>query len=223
MKKYIKIIAFALIAAIVLSCPSFAADNTDYADTLYELCFFKGTDNGYELEKTFTREEAATILVRLLGEEKNLNDKAYDEVFTDVLSDRWSFSYVMYCYENEIIKGTDDNIFSPESPITAEEFVTLVLRLVGYTYIEPENALEQSIYVGLLNSEVVRDFESADKFLRNDMVYVVYRSLMTKSADGKILADILAEKGAITEAEAKEFDVYNDSADIDELLDRLLN
>ena len=55
------------------------------------------------------------------------------------------------------------------------------------------------------------------------MVYIVYRSLMTKTASGDILADILAEKAVISEEEAEEFDVYGSADNIDELLDKLLN
>ena len=55
------------------------------------------------------------------------------------------------------------------------------------------------------------------------MVYIVYRSLMTKNADGNILANELAQKGVITENEAKNFDVYNNSNSIDELLDKFLD
>ncbi len=191
------------------------------ADTLYDLGLFKGTDNGYELEKTLTREESATILVRLLGAEADLDAGDYEEVFTDVPEDRWSFAYVMYCYDNDITKGTGNNTFSPEAEVTAEEFVTLVLRLMGYTYIEPDTALEESIYLNLLNSEVVRDFETAHEFTRDDMVYVVYRSLMTKTAEGEVLANELADLGVLTDEQAEEFDVY-EIEDINEMIDRIL-
>ena len=223
MKNFGKMIALILILALTIPMSAFADDNTQYADTLYELGLFKGTDNGYELEKTFTREEAATVLVRLLGEEKNVALKTYPTLFTDVESDRWSFPYVMYCYENEITRGTGEDTFSPVQEISAEEFVTLVLRLLGYTDAEPKTALEDCIYLNLLNSEIAKELELSSSFTRNDMVYIVYRSLMTKTASGDILADILAEKAVISEEEAEEFDVYGSADNIDELLDKLLN
>ena len=190
---------------------------------MYELGLFKGTDNGYELEKTFTREEAATVLVRLLGEEKNVALKTYPTLFTDVESDRWSFPYVMYCYENEITRGTGEDTFSPVQEISAEEFVTLVLRLLGYTDAEPETALEDCVYANLLNSETARELKPSNNFLRNDMVYIMYRSLMTKMKDGIILAQFLADKNIITQNQADEFDVYKNAENMDDLLDSLLN
>lgn len=223
MKNFGKMIALILILALTIPMSAFADDNTQYADTLYELGLFKGTDNGYELEKTFTREEAATVLVRLLGEEKNVALKTYPTLFTDVESDRWSFPYVMYCYENEITRGTGEDTFSPVQEISAEEFVTLVLRLLGYTDAEPETALEDCVYANLLNSETARELKPSNNFLRNDMVYIMYRSLMTKMKDGIILAQFLADKNIITQNQADEFDVYKNAENMDDLLDSLLN
>lgn len=223
MKNFSKIISIFLVLIISVSTSAFAAPDTQYADTLYELGLFKGTDKGYELEKTLTREESATILVRLLGEEKNIKSNNYSEVFTDVEKDRWSFPYVMYCFENEITKGTGQDTFSPEQPISADQFVTLVLRLLGYTDAEPKTALVQAITYNLLNSEVVRSLEGAEKFTRENMVYIVYRSLQTPMSDGIILAQYLADKNVLTQSQANKFDIYNNSEDIDELLDSLLN
>lgn len=213
---------FAVCLTAVLLCTSALAANTQYADTLYNLGLFKGTGNGYELEKTLTREESATILVRLLGEEANLNASNYTAVFNDVASERWSFPYVMYCYENEITKGTSENTFSPASAVTAQQFTALVLRLMGYTDIEPENALEESVYKGIINTDIARRLKTASIFTRDDMVYIVYRSLMCKTSEGTILADILAEKGIITRTEAAQFNVYESTDNIDELLERLI-
>ncbi len=221
MKIFSKIISIVLVVSIMLVTPVYA-DNTVKANTLYELGLFKGTDSGYELDKTLTREQAVTILVRLLGEEENVLDAEFYEVFTDVDSNRWSYPYIMYCYENNITKGTGEDTFSPEDEVTAEQFVTLVMRLMGYEDIEPGNALTQSVYIGMLNTQVVRELDKSANFLRDDMVYVVYRSLMCNMSDGTRPADFLAEKGVITEKEAKQFDVYESSDDINDLLVQLL-
>ena len=59
--------------------------------------------------------------------------------------------------------------------------------------------------------------------MRDDMVYVVHRSLKTKSSGGTILARILAGKGVITDSEADKFDFYSADKGIDEILNGLLN
>lgn len=222
MKNFSKVISIFLILIISVPTSAFAAPDTQYADTLYELGLFKGTDKGYELEKTLTREESTVILVRLLGEEVNIKNVSYNEVFTDVEKDKWSFPYVMYCYENEITKGTGQDTFSPKQPVSAEQFVTLVLRLLGYKDANPETALKQSIIYNLLNSEVARNLKDKE-FTRENMVYIVYRSLQTPMADGEILAQYLADKNVLTQSQANKFDIYNNSENIDQLLDGLLN
>lgn len=222
MKNFSKIILTLLVLMISVSTSVFAAPDTQYADTLYELGLFKGTDKGYELEKTLTREESATILVRLLGEEDKLDADDFNEVFVDVNRNRWSYSYVMYCFDNEITKGTGQDTFSPEQPISADQFVTLVLRLLGYTDAEPNTALKQAITYNLLNSQVVKTLEGAEEFTRENMVYIVYRSLQASMSDGKTLAQYLVDKKILTQSQAKKFDVYS-SENIDDLLDNLLN
>ena len=199
-----------------------AAKNTPLADELNQLGLFMGTGNGYELESTLTREQAATMLVRLKGEEKNVKDYAAKEIFDDVKSDRWSFPYVMYCYDNSITKGTSESTFSPSKKISAAEFITLVLRLIGFDA-EPENAYSKAVTVGLINSEAARELSEKDEFTRGDMVYIAHRSLKTQTPDGECFAEKLSESGAITEKQALKFDVYSTEDDIDGLLDALFN
>lgn len=212
-----------LFIALCVAMPTAFANNTSYADELFELNLFRGTENGYELQKTFTREEAATMLVRLLGEEDGLSSSYYTQRFTDVEKDRWSYSYVMYCYENGITKGTSGTTFTPEADISAQEFITLVLRLLGYNEAEPENAFADAVTYGLINSRIAKELQNKDEFLRDDMVYIVHRCLKTKSSDGTILARILADKGVISDSEADKFDFYSADKGIDEILDGLLN
>ncbi len=223
MKNFSKLLSILLTIVLSISIIAFATSDTEYADVLYKLGLFKGTDKGYELEKTLTREESTAILVRLLGEENSLDVNSYTPIFTDVDEDRWSFPYVMYCYENEITKGTTQTAFSPEQPISADQFITLVLRLLGYTDATPETALEQAITYNLLNSEMVRGLKKAQGFIREDMVYIVYRSLKTPMAEGIILAQYLADKNVITQSKADKFDVYKSSENIDDLLNGLMD
>ena len=222
MKSFGKLIAASMAAITVFSTTAFAADNTKYADTLGSLGLLRGTEKGYELEKTFTREESVTILVRLLGDEAKLNAADYQPVFKDVPEDRWSYAYTMYCYDNGITKGTAADEFSPEADVSADQFVTLVLRLLGYTDATPENAFEYANAVGMLNSAVAADYKSAKSFLRDDMVYVVYRALMTNTKDGDILAKALNQKGIISDKDLKQFDLYGNISDINELIDGLM-
>ena len=149
MKAGYKIIAIILAMLMLPVC----ASASTYADKLYELGLFKGTENGYELERPLTREQSAVMLVRLNGAEENVLIK----------NSRWSFPYVMYCYEKEITKGTGNNTFTPESDVTAEEYITLVLRMLGYTESAPETAFDDAIenMVGNMSDEEIKHLSSA--------------------------------------------------------------
>ena len=68
MKRF-RLMAMALIAALVMSLPAFALDESN-ADRLYDLGLFKGTGSGYALEGTATRMQGLIMLTRLLGEKE---------------------------------------------------------------------------------------------------------------------------------------------------------
>lgn len=222
MEAFIKRIS-TIILAVMLLCASsvFSAGNEALADVLYELELFRGTNNGYRLEKSLSREEAATIIVRLMGEEENVLKESYNAVFSDVEKERWSYPYIMYCYENGITKGTAADRFSPSAEIPAEQFITLILRLLGYAEAEPGNAFSLAVEHKLINSEKAEEIKNKARFLRDDMVYIEYRTLMSEMADGKQFCYYLSDKNVITEEEAQRFDVYA-TDDIDEMIESML-
>ncbi len=161
------------------------------ADALNEMGLFKGTDKGYELEKILTREEAAVLLVRLAGGEEELSDKIYEERFVDVPLDKWSFNYVMFCYENGITKGTGEKTFSPHDQITAEQFITLILRLMGYTDTNPDTAIKKAVDIGIIDEFDAKRYESSSIFTRGDAVYIMYNCLGAKATGGEVFGNIL--------------------------------
>ena len=179
-------------------------DAKECADTLYDFGLFKGTDKGYELEKSLTREESATILVRLLGEEEKVDANDFDEVFIDVDKDRWSYAYVMYCYKHNITKGTGDDTFSPDAQIDANQFITLMMRLLGYTEVNPDTALKKSVEYKLLPEEKIDELTTKKVFTRSDMVQIVYNSLKTQMDDETVFADYLLEKNVLTKKEVEQ-------------------
>ena len=218
MKRLNKIILLVLCAFMLISNTAFAEDYTSYANELRDMGLFKGTDEGYELDKTLTRAESATMLVRLLGAEEKATSAEYEPIFADVQKDKWYYTYIMYCYENEITKGTGVSAFSPDDTVTAEQFVTLVLRLLGYTDVEPETAFKTANEVGLFGTKFSRQLKESEEFLRNEMVYIAYRSLKTKTYEGDVLAVGLGELGVLSQTEVKKFNIYAYD-DINDFLD----
>ena len=136
MKKQI----IAIILATVLSVPFTsvgAADSntlgngyTHSVDALVELGLLKGTGDSLELDRTPTRAEAITMIVRLDSGKDEVDANDYDHPFTDV--PEWADGYIGYAYENGITKGISDTMFDPDAPVTGQQYVTMVLRTLGY-------------------------------------------------------------------------------------------
>lgn len=174
------------------------------ANRLNQLGLLRGTGNGYELESGFTRAQGATMLVRLLGEEKTALERVPQGIFTDVPADHWAAPYVEYCYENGITKGTGGNQYSPETPMNGGQYMTLVLRALGYTEIEPENAAAAAVDCALLSQTEAEKIARIEQLGRDNMVYISYQALTVQRADGKTLIEALTEKRAVETETARQ-------------------
>jgi hypothetical protein len=74
---------------MLMACTSigFAANGIQYeceAEQLQDLGLFKGTNNGFELERQPTRAEAGVMLIRMLGKEALALSQDSDYPFDDV-------------------------------------------------------------------------------------------------------------------------------------------
>jgi len=146
------------------------------ANTLYAMGLFQGTGTDakgmpiYALDKAPTRHEAVTMLVRLLGKEPEALDGDWDLPFTDVAS--WAAPYVGYAYANGLTKGIGNGKFGGETIIKTSEYLTFVLRALGYTSGEDfqwDKAWELSDELGLTDG---RYNSNTDKFLRGDVAII---------------------------------------------------
>lgn len=179
-----KLISLLLVVCMLAACCGtvFAADTTieHKADALFLMGLFKGTDKGYELDNDTTREQGVTMLIRLLGKETEANSGKYACSFTDVYD--WAKGIVGYAFDKGITKGMSDTKFGYGVALTDAMFLTMLLRIVGYT--EGADASADFVWsdpyalaakIGLL------DKASADAdFNRGDMVEIIYNALSVK-------------------------------------------
>ena len=187
MKKIILLLIFALIFTSFTAFATYEAE----ANTLSKLGLFNGTDNDYDLDSTFTRAQGATMLTRLLGQTSFVLNSATDTkiIFEDIPGEHWANPYISYCYENKIVNGTSETTFTPEREMTCEEYLTLILRSLGYTNVNPDNAGIAAAEYGLLTSKKLNDIAEKEVFLRDDMVHISYNALNIKSSSGKTILD----------------------------------
>lgn len=203
MKKLKKIGAAVIAGVLCIHGAAFAASYNREAEELNKLGLFLGTENGFELESPFTRAQGATMLVRILGKEDEALSQPGQGIFEDVPDGDWSEPYVEYCFRNGITKGTGEKTFSPEEPMSGGEYITLVLRALGYQYAEPENADLPAAEYGLLSSVTARGLVTVKQLERDRMVYISHRALRVKMPDGRRLIEKLIDEKAVDGAVAK--------------------
>ena len=203
MNKWLRAVCVGAATAAMLTASAFAANYTNCADSLHEMGLFQGTQNGYDLDRTPTRAEAAVMLVRLLGKEDEAKALTYTAPFTDLKG--WEKPYVQYLYSNGLANGTNRTTFNPTGKCTAQMYAVFLLRALGYSdtadfsYANAiETAREQGIYdTGIINVQ---------NFLRDDAAAASYTvlSVSPKNSEGTLL-DQLVSENAITEADAKRY------------------
>lgn len=175
--------------------PSTEIDYNALADTLKSLGLFKGTDTpyggGYDLELAPTRIQGLVLFLRLLGEEEAaLNYPGNPAYFTDVPD--WALSYATYAYDMGYTKGqgiTDQwqVVFGTNAPIGAGDYVTFLLRALGYqegSDFRWETALADAQTLGLLTARETEMLSQKD-FLRAQTVYLSYYALSAPIAGGE--------------------------------------
>lgn len=103
----------------------------DQAEMLKGLGLFVGTNNGFELHRHLTRAEAATLIVRFMGEEKNALSEKNKHPFKDVPA--WADPYVGWLYKNKITYGIDATRYGSTQNVTYWQFATMLSRIsLGY-------------------------------------------------------------------------------------------
>lgn len=172
---------------------------------LYTLGLMKGIgaeEDGkilFDLERTPTRVEAVTMLVRLLGAEEEAANRKKSHPFTDVPA--WADGYVSYAYEKGLTNGIADTLFGSDSVIRPEMYLTFMLRALGYTDSgdTPDFSWENPWKLALENKITERD-GYYEIFLRKELVDMSYNTLLAKrkNTDRKLYETMISD-GVFTE------------------------
>lgn len=187
-----------------------ASGNVDYnamADGLARMGLLKGTGaaygSGYELERQALRVEGLVMFIRLMGEENAALTSTAVNPFAD--SPSWADRYLAYAYEKGYTTGIGTNaagqlMFGPNNTISAGEYITFVLRALGYSErgtnpdFNWQNAMDAAVAYG-----VIRQSEAAllsgSSFCRAQVVYLSVCALSAPTKTGGILLDKTASNG----------------------------
>lgn len=164
------------------------------AERLNILGVFKGTNNGYELDREPTRLEGLVMLIRLLGkEDEAVSFGGKSSVFVDVPD--WGVPYANYAYENGLTKGIGDQKFGSQMKLTKEDYSTFILRALGY---EEKIDFSYKDSFAFLQS-LIPDLVGKNTFLRQDIVSMSCKALVqNKKNSDSLLIESLRNSGDIS-------------------------
>lgn len=140
-----KTVALVIAVAMVLSMGAISAfaaypdvaNDASYAEAvniLSNLNVLKGDDQGnFNPDKTITRAEVATVIVRILGMESAAQSSMGSTPFTDVPADHWASGFINVAYQQGAILGMGDGTFAPEDEVTYEQVIKMIVAAMGYT------------------------------------------------------------------------------------------
>lgn len=166
------------------------------AEALHSLGLLQGTDKGYEPNKTLTRAEAVTMIVRLLGKEKYALSVKWEIPFTDV--PEWAVPYIGYAYSAKITYGISDTEFGSNETVPYNQFLTMILRMLGY--VEGESGYTWVFpYDMAKNLELIKQTDDISPFVRSNMADICWSALFVNDKDKKQLYKNLIAQGVFTE------------------------
>ena len=195
-----------VILLLSISPVALAADHAEArsAQTLYALGLFKGTGTNadgtpiFDLDKTPTRNQALIMLVRLLGREQEALTGNWYIPFTDVSPNMRA--YVGYAYTCGLTSGTSATTYSGSKPIRANQYITFVLRALGYTSGEDfqvSTAWDFSDAIGLTDGAY---HAASSSFVRRDVADISASALSVQLKDSEdTLAQKLMDEGVFTQ------------------------
>ena len=189
MKRLVSVLLSLIILSVMTPGVFAASDEAiNAANALYSLNLFRGTgidDDGnpiFELDRSPNRNEAITMLIRLLNMEQEALNGEWDAPFTDM--DEWAAPYIGCAYAYGLTNGTSSNTYSGDEKVTATQYLTFVLRALDYdssTDFKWDRAWELSNLIGLTNGEFD---DNTQEFTRGNVAIVSYNALQIPMKSG---------------------------------------
>ena len=160
----------------------------DIITTVKILGIMNGDENGnLNLEKPVTRAEFTKMAICASTLKDTVNTTTHISPFADVGASHWGSGYIVSAVKNGYLKGYVDGTFKPESEVTLEEAVTVMLRLLGYKELDsgryPDTQLakysEMELNVGITAKR-------GDSLTRRECMYLIYNCLCAETASGTV-------------------------------------
>ena len=172
-----------------------------YADTmqltdiqkeeLYKLEIMVGDENGnLRLDDNITRAEAAKMICVAGNISLPLDVK--ENLFNDVPVEHWAYKYIYATKKHGIVNGDGNGNFNPESNITNEEIVKMIVCLLGYGEMAEQQSGYPTGYTTTASSIGITsnlNLKTKTPATRNDVAIMISNALdtpiMVQKSDGE--------------------------------------
>lgn len=183
-KRFVALLIVAMFLISVAAPSSFAVTNEEAFARLNALGIAVGDTSGDPLyDKTFTRAEAAAIMVKLFGMKAAAIDAAKGQTkFKDLPASHWATGFINLAVGTGIIQGYPDGTYKPDKNVSNAELSAMLVGVLGYTpKLEgtwPSNVISKATELGLLDGVNVTDYNAAA--LRSNVFLAADNALDTK-------------------------------------------
>lgn len=177
-----KILSLVLVLAQMLAMGTsvLAQDKNTGVSQLSAYKIMRGDPDGnMRLNDTLTRGEAVTLLVRLYGFVPETSEAVPANEFPD-MEEHWACNAAMIAKGLRITDKTGGEAFNPDESIASEEFVKMIIYLLGYNEVaeqrggNPHGYLIQASQLGITKSIPM---STGQPITRSDAVTLICNSL----------------------------------------------
>lgn len=173
------LLAFSLLLTTANAAPSNALQ-AQYSQSLVKLGILQGYEDGsLRLQNNIKRSEFVTLIIRIMGFDKDTDIDNIKMPFKDMSKSHWAYNYMKIALKHKYITGYPDNTLAPDSYVTYAEALTVILRALGYESILtgkwPDNVLNKSSQLGL---DKDMGLSQGKHLTRGEMSVIIYNSLM---------------------------------------------
>jgi Big-like domain-containing protein len=210
-----------LVLALVMVLGSFGAvfavdteDKVEVGAFLETVGVLQGDEEGnLMLDNTLLRRDMVILLSRLMGVEEVAKDFPAESLTFEDITDAHYNGYIAWSVENALIKGHSEDLFGFNENVTAQQYVTVLMRALDYD-VEDEayaTVLADAKELGLCGDLEV---ENDDQITRGQMAVMTFNALGATMNDSEVtLAESLGvemPEPEVTEATEVE-NVYADN------------
>lgn len=163
-----------------------AANNDKYTEKeeyIRILGIFDDLDEEIQSEDIITRGEFATIAARLC----RFPITSGSQYYLDVPTDHPYYDSIQLITASRLMNGVGDNLFSPDEPLTQEQAISVLVKVLGYETIAvlrggyPDGYMQTANSIGISNGSY---------YGKTQLTYAMLTELVADTLEAKVLLDV---------------------------------